>query len=166
MKRILYEEEQRFSSVWWIWVFLLALLFLTFVLILTDKSASEDTAVNLLLTVTLGFLPVGAIIYFSKLQFKIDEDGIHYKFFPAVLKWRIIERNTIKSFEVSEKKNLLEKLSRGYTRNSLDNSITMNISGRKLARIKLNNGRTFNIGTENPESVERALKKLVAPDTY
>lgn len=165
MKRILYEEEQRFSHVWWIWVFQLALLFVTFVLILTDKD-SEDAVMRLTLTVLLGFLPVAAILYFSKLRFKIDEEGIHYKFFPAVFKWKIIQANSIQSFEVSDKRNIQEKLGRGYTRNSLENTLTMNISGRKLARIKLNNGRTINIGTENPESMERALKKMITPDNY
>jgi hypothetical protein len=165
MGHLLYEEEQRFSRVTWIWIAMLLLLLAPIVAIVSGKEPpSQQEMTSILLSTAFAFIPMTVIIFFSRLQFKIDGEGIHYKFFPAVIKWRMIPKSLIQSFEVSEKRNLIEKIAFGYRRSRLNNSITMNISGSKFARLQLRNGRKLKIGSENPESMERALRKLTSLD--
>src|SRR6185436_4642982 len=100
------------------------------------------------------FIPVLAMLLYTKLQIKIDGDGVHYRFIPTILKWRTISRSSIESFEVTAKKNLWEKIEcgYGYRSNRFRKIISMNVCGSKFARIKLTDGRRFKIGTINPES--------------
>jgi hypothetical protein len=165
MGHLFYEEEQRLSQVGWIWVAMLLLLLAPLAMIVSgNETPSQQEMTSILLSTAFAFIPMVGIIFFSRLQFKIDGEGIHYKFFPAVIKWRVIPKSFIESFEVTEKRNLIEKLTFGYRRNRLNNCITMNISGSKFARLKLKDGRQLKIGSENPESMEQALRKLTSPD--
>jgi hypothetical protein len=131
---------------------------------IAEEGTSQKDVTLILLTTVLASLPVAAFLFYTKLLIRIDGDGICYKFFPVMLKWRSIPKNNIESYEVSAKKNLLEQLEIGYQKNRLNNSISMNITGEKLARIKLKDGRKLKIGTENPEGIERTLRTLTSHD--
>ena len=164
MSYLHYEEEQRFSNVRWIWVALLILLLIPLIITVEEGEASQKDVTLIFLSTVFASLPVAVILFYSKLMLRIDRDGIHYRFFPVVLKWRDIPKSAVESYEVSAKRNILEKIELGYKRNRLNNSISMNITGRKIARIKLKDGRKIKIGTENPEGFERALRTLTSPD--
>lgn len=168
MAHIHYEEEQRFSNVTWIWVALILLLLSIPLLTLTSDSISQKDMTSVLLSTAFALLPMTGMLLFAKLQIKIDEAGVHYKFIPTVFKWRTIAKTSIESFEVTAKKNLWEKLEcgYGYRSNRFRKTISMNVTGSKFARLKLTDGRRFKIGTINPESMERALRKLTSPDNY
>lgn len=164
MSHLHYEEEQRFSNKRWIWFVLFFLFLLPIIMALTEEEPNQKDMTMILLSTVFAILPVAAILLYSKFQIKIDNQGIHYKFFPAVIKWRVISKDMIESFEVTAKQTLLEKVECGYRRNRLNNTIVMNISGEKFARIKLKDGRRLKIGSENPEGLARALRKLTSPD--
>ena len=166
MAHLFYEEEQRFSHVTWVWVAMILLLLAAPTLTLVSDSVSQKDMRGVLLSTAFAFLPMVGILLFAKLQIKINTEGFHYKFFPSVRKWRTIPKNSIESFEVSGKKNLWEKLEcgYGYRNNRYKRIISMNVTGSKLARIKLTDGRRLKVGTINPESMERALRKLTSSD--
>ena len=168
MAHLHYEEEQRFSNVMWIWVAMGILLLTAPLLTLLSDSISQKDVTRVLLSTAFAFIPMVVLLLFAKLQIKIDGEGLHYRFFPSVFKWRTISKNSIESFEVTAKKNLWEKLEcgYGYRNNRFKKTISMNITGAKFARIKLIDGRRLKIGTVNPESMERALRKLTSPDNY
>ncbi len=166
MSHLHYEEEQRFSNVTWIWVAMVLLLLAAPTLTLVSDSVSQKDMTSVLLSTAFAFIPMVGMLLFAKLQIKIDGGGLHYKFFPSVLKWRTISKDSIESFEVTPKKNLWEKLEcgYGYRNNRYKRIISMNVTGAKFARIKLTDGRRLKIGTINPESMERALRKLTSTD--
>lgn len=120
--------------------------------------------IMVLLSTLLASVPVLATLLYSKLQLRIDDVGIHYKFFPGVWKWKTITKSEIESFEFSAMKSVFEKLECGYSRNLFSNSIRMNITGKKFLRMKLKDGRKIKIGSENAEEMERALKRLTPED--
>src|SRR5688572_9385785 len=128
MSHLHYEEEQRFSNVTWIWVALIILLLMTPLLTLLSDSVSQKDVTSVLLSTGFAFIPMVAMLLFAKLQIRIDGEGVHYRFFPSVLKWRTIPKSIIESFEVSAKKNLWEKLEcgYGYRNNRFKKSISMN----------------------------------------
>src|SRR5688572_28537767 len=105
MAHLHYEEEQRFAHVTWIWVALVLLLLSAPTIILLDDSASQKDVTMVLLTTAFAFIPMAAILLFAKLQIRIDSEGLHYKFFPSVYKWKTIPKKIIQAFEVSAKKN-------------------------------------------------------------
>lgn len=126
---------------------------------------NQQEIITLLLSTLLATVPLMAILLYSKLQFRIDDVGIHYKFFPGVWKWKTIAKTEIESFEFSGMKSIFEKWEIGYRRNLFSNSIRMNITGNKFLRMELKDGRKIKIGSENPEEMERALKRLTTEDT-
>ena len=164
MSHLHYEEEQRFSNVRWIWVVIPFVVLVPLIIMITEGGSNQEDAAMILLSTAFALLPVMVILLYSRLMLKIDNQGFHYKFFPAVIKWRIISKDMIESFEVTEKRSLLEKIECGYRRNRLNNTILMNISGKKFVRIKLKYSRRLKIGSENPEGFERALRRLTSPD--
>lgn len=126
---------------------------------------SQQEIITLWLSTLLASIPVVAILLYSKLQLRIDEVGVHYKFFPGVWKWKTITKTEIESFELSAMKSFFEKLEIGYHRNLLTQSSRMNITGKKFLRLKLKDGRKMKIGSEHPEEMERALKHLTTEYT-
>jgi hypothetical protein len=152
-------------NVRWLWVVLVLILLLPLILGVYEKNVDQKGITMLLLSSLFAGIPVAGILLYSKLQIRIDGEGLHYKFFPSVWKWKLISTDQIDSFELSAKKTLLEKLECGYRRNRLTNTIVMNITGEKFIRIKLKDGKRLKIGSENPEAMEWALKRLTTQDT-
>ncbi len=155
-----YYEEQRFTNVRWLWLVLALIILLPLLLTFNDRGMNQQEIIMLLLSTLFASVPVVAILLYSKLQLRIDDVGIHYKFFPGVWKWKTIAKTEIESFEFSTMNSIFEKLECGYSRNLFSNSIRMNITGKKFLRMKLKDGRRIKIGSENPEEMERALKRL------
>lgn len=162
MSHLHYEEEQRFTGVVWIWIFSFILILVPLLIAASSDNVSDSDKIVIALSTLLGFIPVIAILWFSKLQLKVDDNGVHYRFPPAVWRWKTVSGKVIESFEVSKKQNLREKLEIGFRRSLLFNTTTMNITGKKIARIQLQDGQKLKIGSENPESLERALRKLTS----
>jgi hypothetical protein len=164
MAHIHFEEEQRFTNVAWIWIASLLLVLVPVGISVADPDTTSENLTVMLLSIPLGLLPVIGILLYSKLLVQINGEGLRYKFFPTVYRWKVITGNEIESFEVTPGKNFLEKVEMGHKRNLLNNSIAMNITGKSFARIKLKDGRKLKIGTNNPEEFKRALQKLTSPD--
>lgn len=166
MAHIHYEEEQRFSNATWIWVATAVVILVAPVVVILDKGTSRQDTMIVLISTALGFIPFIAIMLYTKLQIRIDDEGVRYRFFPIIWNWKLITPDMIESYEVSEKRNLVEKMEFGYGKRWATSTVTMNITGAKFARFKLKNGSKLRIGTENPESLERALKKLFTHDNH
>jgi len=160
-----YEEEQRFANVRWLWAVQILIILLPLLLTLNKKDIAQESLIMVLLSTLLACIPVAGMLLYSKLQIKIDGDGIHYKFLPGVWKWKTITKTEIESFEFSPMKSFFEKLECGYRRNLFSNSIRMNITGKKFLRMKLKDGSKIKIGSENPEEMERVLKRLTTEYT-
>ena len=165
MAHLYYQEEQRFTNVRWLWLVLILIILLPLLLTYNDKGMNQQELITLFLSTLLAVVPVVAMLFFSKLQLRIDDGGIHYRFFPGVWKWKTITKTEIESFEFSDMKSLFEKWETGYCRNLFTDSIRMNITGKKFLRMKLKDGGKIKIGSENPEEMERALKRLTTEYT-
>lgn len=158
-----YHEEQRFANVRWLWAVLVLIILLPVLLTFNEK-IDQESFVMFLLSTLFAAIPVAVILLYSKLQIKINGEGIHYKFFPSVWKWELIPKTQIESVELLTKQSFLERFECGYRRNHFANTVVMNITGKKFIRIKLVGGKKLKIGSENPEDMEHALKRLIAQD--
>lgn len=160
MAHLHYEEEQRFTNVRWLWLVLALIILLPLLLTFNDTGMNQQEIIALLLSTLFASVPVVAILLYSKLQLRIDDVGVHYRFFPGVWKWKTILKTEIESFELSAMNSIFEKLECGYRRNLFTDTIRMNITGKKFLRMKLKDGRKIKIGSEHPEEMERVLKRL------
>jgi hypothetical protein len=112
-----YEEEQRFTNVRWLWLVLALIILMPLLLTFNDKGINQQEMIMVLLSTLLASVPVLATLLYSKLQLRIDDVGMHYKFFPGVWKWKTITKSEIESFEFSAMNSIFEKLECGYSRN-------------------------------------------------
>ncbi|WP_225035472.1 hypothetical protein [Winogradskyella sp. SM1960] len=156
----IFKEEQRFNQLWLIVLILVSLLVPVGVILL---SYFEDPSsyTNLELTSSIGFIILAAgIIFLFKLETRIDEKGIHYKFFPfhwsfKVVTWNDIEKAYVRTYSpISEyggwgiKGGILWNTSKGKA---------INVSGDIGIQLELKNGKKLLIGTQKRNEAERIL---------
>ncbi|UNY98910.1 hypothetical protein MQE36_00805 [Zhouia spongiae] len=151
-----FTEEQKFNQ-WWMY----AALILVFTGALTpfvlekDKLRSGDhesvmTLVLIIITLGLTFIFIRSV----KLTTKIDEIGIHYKFFPIHLNMKIIKWEEINFCEV--KKHLRIKNFGGYGRHI--NGKSVKIRGYKGIQVILKSNKRMLIGTQQAELAEKTIE--------
>lgn len=159
-----YIEVQRFSQVRWLWFVLIALLVAELLIFVPVLDENGNNAALLLISLAALLLPLILILFVFKFEFTIDEEGVHYRFIPTIIRWKTISASSIESFQIKEKESWFEKIHYGFHRNIFKNIITINITGSKYLVISLRNGGTLKLGTENGDSVAYELKKLLEAD--
>ena len=156
----IFKEEQRFNEVW-----LIVLLIVTAIVPISVyvKEYLEDpskTSVLELFGLILAVLLATGLIFFFKLTTRIDEEGIHYKFFPfhwsfQLLKWAEIKEAYLRTYDpLSEyggwglKGGILWNKSKGKA---------VNVSGDIGIQLILKNGKKLLIGTQKKEDATSVL---------
>ncbi|MBX2945198.1 MAG: hypothetical protein KF725_05150 [Cyclobacteriaceae bacterium] len=157
-----YEEVQRFSQVKWLWFVFIALLIVE-LLVLVPTTNDENTWA-LLLSIGMLLLPMLFILLVFKYEVKINDEGLHYRFIPKIIRWKNIPITAIESFRVKEKETWFEKIQCGFHRNIFKNTITINITGSKYMVITLRGAGTLKLGTENADSMAYSLKQILQAD--
>lgn len=159
MSHVNYEETQRFSQLRWLWIISFIIVLTPFILFtLSDTTEDRDLLLILITTVAVS-LPVGIILFIGKFELKVNESGLTYRFLPSISKWKLIDKSRIKSIEIREKSGLYEQLACGYRRHIFRKTIFMNITGNKFVIVKLTDGKTLKIGSQNAETLGSALNK-------
>lgn len=103
------------------------------------------------------------LIYNIKLHTRIDEQGLHFRFFPNQWRWQSIMPREIEKYE-SKVLGFFKTGGRGFHRNSISKFKAMTIKGNHVIEIKVSNGYLYRLGTQDPASFERAMKKMMNPD--
>lgn len=121
----------------------------------TDKSdgyvgAAIASAVTLVVMIGLAV---------AKLTVSIDRDSIYYKFTPFVNSQKVIRKEEIDEIYVRKYKPIIEYGGYGY-RFRFRSGRAMNVSGNMGLQLILKNGKKLLIGTQRPELMETAVKKL------
>lgn len=165
MSRILFEEEQRFTSLGWIWIAASLPMVLLIILLAFDQTITFEKFSKIFGFSLIAYLPLIFFLLISKLQIRVDQLGIHFRFFPVQFTWKLVSKDMIASYEISAKRTLYERIACGYRRNRLLKSIIMNITGIHFLRLQLQEGRKVKIGIDNPEGLTRAMKKLMSSDS-
>jgi hypothetical protein len=174
MSRIYFEEVQKFRDNAWIWILAIAISIATLLPLVNgayvqlirgeqwgDKPMSDTGLISLILfmTVTWGLLML--MLFSIKLETKIDEVGIHYRFFPILRQWKQITPNQIVEYKFEQRFRFVEAGGIGYHRNRLNNTRAFRISGRKHLYVKTVDNSKIRIGTQNLEGIEWAMKRLM-----
>jgi hypothetical protein len=171
-----FEEVQSMQQVRWIWYFLVPFLLLTFIPVgymlywqFIEGAPLGDTPMSdsgLLLfsgfMIGTAFITVWLLVS-AKLEMYVDQDGIHYKFYPLSPRWKLIQKENIVNVEICRKRNFLA-VKIGYHKSPFRKTISMIISGSLHIRFQLDDGWKLLIGTQNPEDFERAVRRLMTND--
>ena len=123
----------------------------------------DSPAPNGVLIVILVFLFVMLWGYFSlKLEVWIDQEGIHYRFFPLIFKNKLISTVEIQRFEIRKYKPILEYggwgVRRGFGRKW---QRAYNVSGNIGLQLYLTNGKKVLFGTQKPQAIAHAMNEII-----
>lgn len=177
MSRPYFEEYQSFRQTRWIWYVIIPF---TIILLLPiglglyqqifqgipwgDKPMSDSSLILVLMLclVSAGFAIT--LLLSVKLVTRVDVEGIHYRFFPQRSKWRIIRKEDVVQFEVRRNLNFFASGGIGYHKNIFRKTVSMTIQGGIHLWLKLYDGNQLIIGTQNPEALERSVKRLFSKE--
>lgn len=155
-----FKEEQRFIQLWLI-VLLVISTTIPLIIILREYLNNKIDLYNLLGTLALIIFAAG-FIFFFKLKTRIDEQGIHYQFFPFHLKPRLIKWNKINKAYV-RKYDAISEYGGWGLKNIFwkKNGTAINISGNIGIQLELSNGKKLLIGTLKEQEAKKVLHTYI-----
>lgn len=156
----IFKEEQRFNQLWLIILMMVSLLVPIAIIIGTYvKDPSSFSVMELVLLIGIIVL-ASAFIFLFKLTSRIDENGIHYKFFPFHFKFKTIKWNEINNIYVRKYDALSEYGGWGFKGGPLwkkSKGRAINITGDIGIQLELKNGKKLLIGTQKKDEAESVL---------
>jgi len=152
----IFKEEQRFTQTWLIIIIVISLI-VTLAIIL--KEIDKLTTSEIIISIGTIILASGLIFLF-KLSTRIDEKGIHYKFFPFHLKFKTVVWNDIENAYVRTYDAISEYGGWGIRGGALwykAKGKAINISGNIGIQLELKDGKKLLIGTNKKEQAQDVL---------
>tara|TARA_R110002020_G_scaffold17264_11_gene60906 strand:+ start:78 stop:563 length:486 start_codon:yes stop_codon:yes gene_type:complete len=158
-----FTETQRFDQ-WWMRILLVIVLAFA----ISPLIFQYDTLINSnveLVSVLVSILVLLAVFmtfwFLFKLQTRIDETGITYRFFPFQRKNRFKPWSEIQTISIRKYNPIKEYGGWGY-RISFTKKKALTIKGNKGIQIIFKNGNELLLGTQHPEKVEQIIKNYLA----
>jgi len=156
----IFKEEQRFNQLWLIILMVItALVPIGIMLGSYIKDPNSFSSSELISVVGIVIL-ASALIFLFKLSTRIDDVGIHYKFFPfhwklKTIKWSEMNTVYVRSYDV-----LSEYGGWGLKGGSLWNKskgTAINVSGNVGIQLELKSGKKLLIGTQKQEQAKTII---------
>ena len=143
-----FEENQKFTQ-WWLWVILLSFPIIS----VGPFDENEINGYHVLIG-----LAIPLLFYLIELRIKVNEDGLHYQFFPFHIKSHTIKLEDIEKFKATEYSPLKEYGGWGIKYGFKGKAY--NVSGNKGVKILLKNGSNIMFGSQKYKELEKALKQV------
>ncbi|MDG1660955.1 MAG: hypothetical protein P8H40_06215 [Winogradskyella sp.] len=152
----IFKEEQRFTQTWLIVIIVISLIVpLAIILKEIDKLSTSE------IIISIGTIILASgLIFLFKLTTRIDEKGIHYKFFPFHLKFKTVVWNDIENAYIRTYDAISEYGGWGIRGGTLwykAKGKAINISGNIGIQLKLKDGKKLLIGTNKKEQAQDVL---------
>lgn len=168
MNKVLFKESQQFRQ-WW--NILLILISTVPVMIFSIYSFWQQTVhgihvgdspiPNAVLIVTfLGMVIMLWAFLSRKLEVMIDQEGIHFRFFPKIRKTRLISGKDILRFEIRKYKPIIDYGGWGIKKRYKWGK-AYNVSGNIGLQLYLKNGRKILFGTERSQAMMHAMEEMM-----
>lgn len=108
--------------------------------------------------IMFSLIPLLIVVLFLllRLDTKVDGEGVHYRFFPFQLNYKLKKWDEIKKAHVRQYKPILEYGGwgiRGWGKNK-----ARNVSGNMGLQLEMNNGDKLLIGTQKEKEMEKAVE--------
>ena len=170
MKKILFKETQQFRQ-WWYIVLILAAtvpvmimsIYSLYMQIVKGVQVGDSPAPNAVLVVVFIAMCISLWVTFSlKLEVWIDQEGIHYRFFPVIFKNRLISKAEIQRYEIRKYNPILDYggwgIRRGFGRKW---GKAYNVSGNSGLQLYLTNGKKVLFGTQRSQAILYAMDEIM-----
>ncbi|MEH1008387.1 MULTISPECIES: hypothetical protein [unclassified Winogradskyella] len=156
----IFKEEQRFNQLWLIILMLVSTIVPIGIYVKEYTENPENFSSLELIGVIFLILLASGFIFFFKLTTRIDETGIHYKFFPfhwnlKNIKWNEIDKAYVRTYDpLGEyggwglKGGILWNKSKGRA---------INVSGDIGIQLVLKSGKKLLIGTQKENEAKSVL---------
>lgn len=172
MEKLYFTEEQDFRQSPLVWIVMISLFLGLLINILavsgmpyfTGDNPEPMTNVEVALTFSaIGLvIAVAMIIFFgSKIEVKISNEGIRYRYPVFVRKEKFIPRSEIATVFVGKYHPLLEYGGWGWRVKRFGNKRAYNVSGNKGLKVILTNGKQIVFGTLREAEMRDAVNKMM-----
>ena len=154
----IFKEEQTYRGTWVMYLILmleLPTLILVSVVMFTSDTADKQEGMIVLTAVFSVMALVMGLIFNIKLETRVDEKGIHYKYFPFV-KWRLIENHEIREAGVISFSPLTDHGGWGIKGNKTRKAYT--VIGDSGLSIDLGEKKKILIGTQKPKELSEFIE--------
>ncbi len=173
MTKILFKEEQKFSTPWIFLVIFPTLALLVYLLKYNewkggaiDVSEKDDILGLIIFGVALFIMMVGLTILFYKMKLitRIKPDGIYFRYPPIINKEKFISKTEISSFEIRKYHPSREYSGHGVKRGKRKSGRAYTVSGRIGLQLYMTSGQKILIGTHRKEAIKSAMAKMMSND--
>lgn len=170
MNKVLFKEEQQFRQWWWIVLILGATIpamvmcvYALYQQVVRGIQVGDSPAPNGVMILGFIFLCIMLWGYFKlKLEVWIDADGIHYRFFPLIIKNKLISKEQIQRFEIRKYNPILDYggwgVRRGFGRKW---QRAYNVSGNMGLQLYLTDGKKVLFGTQRSQAIFYAMEEMM-----
>lgn len=163
----LFEEKQRFTQ-WWLWLIIVSAAAVViglfahgmFVQLVLGKPwgnepMSDDSLIVFSILIISSMVIMLLIFFNAVLEIVVDRGSVSYRYFPLLRRWRRIERETIRSFEVKT------EYMQGYGfHTDLRGNKRINVKGYSGIELTMLDGKRLYLGTQKPGDFLNALNKM------
>lgn len=157
----IFKEEQRFTQLWLMVLLSVSLLMPAGLIIQEYSKQNTKMTSNQFVFGLLAILASVLLIFIFKLTTRIDEKGIHYKFFPFHLKLKVINWNDISKAYVRTYDPIGEYGGWGLKGGLFWNKSKgkcINVSGDIGIQLELKNGKKLLVGTKKENEAKSVLE--------
>lgn len=174
MNKVLFKEEQQFRQWWWIVLILgttipamVMCVYALYQQMVQGIQVGDSPAPNGVMILGFIFLCIMLWGYFKlKLEVWIDADGIHYRFFPLIIKNKLISKEQIQRFEIRKYNPILDYggwgVRRGFGRKW---QRAYNVSGNMGLQLYLTDGKKVLFGTQRSQAILYAMEEMMKTKT-
>jgi len=173
MSRKFFEETQKFNSP--LHLFLVGVISLTVLISFGqsfyqqmiqgvpygDRSMSDNEMLITGMVILTVFVVFGFLFFRSALFVQITDRGVVFRFWPFIRKSRTILKSDIAQYEVRRYKPIREFGGWGIRQGFFVKGTAYNVRGNKGLQLVLKNGKKILIGTQHPEAIGYAMKKMM-----
>lgn len=173
MSKLLYSEEQNYSTPW-IWLVIFPAIGTLVFLLKFDEIGSDFTSPEgkddilgfIILAGVMFVLMLGLTLLFYKMKLitQIRSNGIYFRYFPFMKKERLIAKVEISKYEVRIFKPGKEFGGHGVRKGKGISGKSYTVSGRLGLQLHLTNGHKILIGTKRKEAIQYAIDKMMNKD--
>ncbi len=127
-----------------------------------DEPMSDGAMVGMLLFMLLLTVGVFLFTFRSRLELYVDREGVHYKYPGFIGKQHLIPRKSIRQYEIKKYRPFLDYGGVGRRRAlGTRRRMAFIIKGKMGIRLFLSDGYEILFGTQRPEALARAMKKIM-----
>lgn len=172
MEKLYFTEEQDFRQSPLVWIVMISLFLGLLINILAVSGmsyfAGENSEPMTNIEVALTFSVIGLVIavvmiifFSSKLELKISNEGIRYRFPVFLRREKFISRDEIAAVFVGKYYPLIEFGGWGWRIKRLGNKRAYNVSGNKGLRVTLKSGKLIMFGTQREAELREAVNRMM-----